>query len=51
MLGHDMRNPLNAIQLTASYLAALNAGADVSEAASRLIRSGASIKGAAGRLG
>jgi signal transduction histidine kinase len=44
MLGHDMRNPLNAIQLTASYLAALNAGAEVSEAASRLIRSGASIK-------
>ena len=44
MLGHDMRNPLNAIQMTASYLAALNAGADVSEAAFRLIRSGASIK-------
>jgi signal transduction histidine kinase len=44
MLGHDMRNPLNAIQVTASYLAALNAGADVSEAAFRLIRSGASIK-------
>jgi signal transduction histidine kinase len=44
MLGHDMRNPLNTIQMTASYLAALNAGADVSEAASRLIRSGASMK-------
>ena len=44
MLGHDMRNPLNAIQMTASYLAALNAGAEVSEAAFRLIRSGASIK-------
>ena len=44
MLGHDMRNPLNTIQITASYLAALNAGADVSEAASRLIRSGASMK-------
>ena len=43
MLGHDMRNPLNAIQMTASYLAALNAGAEVSEAAFRLIRSGASI--------
>ena len=39
-----MRNPLNTIQMTASYLAALNAGADVSEAAFRLIRSGASIK-------
>ena len=44
MLGHDMRNPLNAIQMTASYLAALNAGTEVSEAASRLIRSGACMK-------
>ena len=44
ILGHDMRNPLNSIQLTATYLAALNAGAEVSEAASRLIRSGASMK-------
>jgi signal transduction histidine kinase len=26
MLGHDMRSPLQAIQVTASYLAALNAG-------------------------
>jgi signal transduction histidine kinase len=44
MLGHDMRNPLNTIQMTASYLAALNAGTDVSEAASCLIRSGACMK-------
>jgi signal transduction histidine kinase len=44
MLGHDMRNPLNAIQMTASHLAALNAGTEVSEAASRLIRSGACMK-------
>ena len=44
MLGHDMRNPLNTILMTASYLAALNAGAEVSEGASRLIRSGASMK-------
>ena len=44
MLGHDMRSPLNTIQMTASYLAALNAGEKVSEAASRLIRSGASMK-------
>jgi signal transduction histidine kinase len=44
MLGHDMRNPLNTIQMTASYMAALNAGADVSEAASRLIGSGACMK-------
>ena len=44
MLGHDMRNPLNSILMTASHLAALNAGAEVSEAALRLIRSGASMK-------
>jgi len=40
MLGHDMRSPLQTIQMTASYLAALNAGEKVSIAASRLIRSG-----------
>ncbi|WP_027213568.1 sensor histidine kinase [Burkholderia sp. WSM2232] len=40
MLGHDMRSPLQAIQMTASYLAALNAGEVVSDAADRLIRSG-----------
>ncbi len=44
MVGHDMRNPLNIILLTAKYLAALNAGDKVSDAASRLIRSGASMK-------
>lgn len=44
MLGHDMRNPLNAILMTASYLAAMDAGDQVNAAASRLIRSGASIK-------
>ena len=44
MLGHDMRSPLATIQTTASYLSALNAGEAVSEAASRLIRSGASIR-------
>jgi len=44
MLGHDMRSPLNTIQLTATYLAALNAGAEISDAASLLIRSGASMK-------
>ena len=44
MLGHDMRSPLQAIQMTASYLEALNAGARVSEAAARLIRSGARIQ-------
>lgn len=40
MLGHDMRTPLQAIQLTATYLAALNAGEEISDAAARLIRSG-----------
>ena len=40
MLGHDMRTPLQAIQMTASYLGALNAGEKVSQAASRLINSG-----------
>lgn len=45
MLGHDMRSPLQAIQVTASYLAVLNAGEQVSMAADRLIRSGARIQG------
>jgi len=44
MLGHDMRSPLQTIQMTASYLAALNAGAQVSRAASLLINSGARMK-------
>ncbi len=44
MLGHDMRNPLNAIQLTASYLATLNLGEEVSEAALTVIKSGASMQ-------
>lgn len=44
MLGHDMRNPLNAIVMTASHLAVLNAGDEVHEAAARLIRSGASMQ-------
>lgn len=44
MLGHDMRSPLNTIVTTASYLSALNAGEDVSVAATRLIRSGSSMR-------
>lgn len=44
MLGHDMRSPLQAIQATASYLAILNAGEQVSNAAARLIRSGARMQ-------
>lgn len=45
ILGHDMRTPLGAIQMTAQYLKKLNAGEEVSVAAGRLIRSGALIKG------
>jgi signal transduction histidine kinase len=44
MLGHDMRSPLDSMVMTASHLAALNAGREVSAAAQRLIRGGASIK-------
>lgn len=44
MLGHDMRGPLQAILVTASYLARLNDGERVSVAAARLIRSGARIQ-------
>ena len=44
MLGHDMRSPLSTIRATASYLVALNAGQQVSDAAALLIRSGASMQ-------
>lgn len=44
MLGHDMRSPLQTIQMTASYLVGLNAGERVTGAASRLIRSGARMQ-------
>ena len=44
MLGHDMRSPLQTIHMTATYLAALNAGADISDAAERLIHSGSRMK-------
>jgi signal transduction histidine kinase len=44
MLGHDLRNPLQTIYVTATYLAALNAGGTVSEAANRLIRSGTRMR-------
>ena len=40
MVGHDMRGPLNTIQLTASYLARLQAGEEVSTASRRLRSSG-----------
>ena len=44
MLGHDLRSPLQTILMTAQYLAALNAGETVSEAAARLINSGARMQ-------
>ena len=44
ILGHDLRTPLQSIQMTAHYLAALHAGDKVSAAASRLINSGARMK-------
>jgi signal transduction histidine kinase len=44
VLGHDMRSPLQTVQMTALHLGHLNAGAEVSAAAGRLIRSGARLK-------
>jgi signal transduction histidine kinase len=44
MLGHDMRNPLQTIQMTAQYLARLNGGPDISKAAARLISGGAQMQ-------
>jgi signal transduction histidine kinase len=44
MLGHDLRSPLQSIQGTAAYLSALNAGIEVSSAATRLINSGSRMK-------
>jgi signal transduction histidine kinase len=44
MLGHDMRSPLQTIQMTALYLARLSAGKQVKGAASRLINSGAHMQ-------
>lgn len=43
-LGHDLRTPLSAIQMTALSLRKLNAGLEVSVAAERLIRSGSHMK-------
>jgi signal transduction histidine kinase len=44
VLGHDMRSPLQTIQMTARHLAELNTGQDVSAAAARLARSGAQMQ-------
>ncbi|MFM0696797.1 sensor histidine kinase [Paraburkholderia graminis] len=45
MLGHDMRSPLQTIQMTAHHLAKLDDDPQVSAAATRLIRSGARMQG------
>jgi signal transduction histidine kinase len=44
MLSHDMRSPLQTIQATSVYLGRLNASSDISDAARRLIRSGARMQ-------
>ena len=44
MLGHDMRNPLGVVILTAQHLSKLDAGAAVSKAAASLISSGARLR-------
>jgi signal transduction histidine kinase len=44
MLGHDMRSPLQTIQMTAHHLAKLNEGQEISVAAARLVRSGARMQ-------
>ena len=45
MVSHDMRSPLQSVQMTAQYLGQLNAGSRVSVAAEQLIRSGAHLQG------
>jgi signal transduction histidine kinase len=44
MLAHDMRNPLQTIQMTATVLAKLNAGEAISRAATHLRNSGAQMQ-------
>jgi signal transduction histidine kinase len=44
MLSHDMRNPLQTVQMTARHLGKLNVGTEVSTAAARLIRSGTHLQ-------
>ena len=44
ILGHDLRNPLQTMQVTAAYLQSLNAGEHISQAAARLIASGARMR-------
>jgi len=44
MLSHDLRSPLQSIQMTAKYLRKLDVKNEVSDAAARLIRSGARMQ-------
>lgn len=44
MLGHDLRSPLQAIQMAAMYLQQLDAGREVAETAARLASSGVRMK-------
>jgi signal transduction histidine kinase len=44
MLGHDMRSPLQVIQMTAAYLSKLDLGTDVATCAARLSKSTRSLK-------
>jgi len=43
MVSHDMRSPLQSIQMMAGHLKQLNAGAEISRTAALLIRSGAQL--------
>jgi signal transduction histidine kinase len=44
MIGHDLRNPLQAIQASSRYLSSLNVGEDIAGVARVLIRSGAAMR-------
>ncbi len=44
ILGHELRNPLNAITMTARYLGQIRADEAISKAAQRLIDNGARIE-------
>jgi signal transduction histidine kinase len=44
VVGHDMRSPLNTIQLAAAYLARLDAGDEISRVSQRLIDSGSRMR-------
>jgi signal transduction histidine kinase len=44
MMGHDMRNPLHVIQMSATFLAQLDAGDRISATAARIVRSATQMK-------